>query len=317
MTRNLYKTLWAGAAFLLSGGLLHAQTTTEAAPGAVTQRELFLLLIATMIVVAVVCLVLAFTVLVLVRQKQVETVAATQGAEAAAQVQTAQPSVLSWSFLKQKLTDAVPVEKENTIDMGHNYDGIRELDNNLPPWWKWGFYFTIGYAAIYLLVFHVFGDWSSKQEYDAEIAEAAAQKEVYLSKVANLVDESNVVVLADAAELAAGKEIYVNRCLVCHGDMGQGGVGPNLTDAYWLHGGSVKDIFSTIKYGVPTKGMQAWQAELKPQQMQQVSSYILTMQGTNPPNAKEPQGELYQPEEAAPAAPAADDTTAVALLGAI
>ena len=78
---------------------------------------------------------------------------------------------------------------------------------------------------------------------------------------------------------------------------GGGGIGPNLTDVYWLHGGSIADIFKTVKYGVPEMGMQAWKSELRPANMQEVSSYILTLAGTNPPNAKAPQGEVYTPEE--------------------
>ena len=305
MIRNPYKALAALGALLLAGPALLAQTaTTPAAEGTVSQRSLFLLLIATMIVVAVVSLVLALTILVLVRSNQPQTTTN----EAGETVPVESAPLLSWKSIERKLTDAVPVEQEESIDMGHNYDGIRELDNNLPPWWKYGFYLTIVFAVVYLWYYHVSSDWSSTQEYETEMAEAAAEKEAYLAKVGNMVDESNVVVLEDASALAEGKAIYDANCLACHGALGEGGVGPNLTDAYWIHGGSVSDIFSTIKYGVPAKGMISWQSQLKPQQMQQVASYILTMQGTNPPNGKEPQGDLYTPAEEA--APAEADTTA-------
>ncbi|RMG60409.1 MAG: cytochrome C oxidase subunit III [Bacteroidetes bacterium] len=257
-----------------------------------------------MVVVALVSLVLALSILVLVRQKST----ATTVNEAGETVPVESTPLLSWKFIQKKLTDAVPVEEEESIDMGHDYDGIRELDNNLPPWWKYGFYLTIVFAVVYLWYYHVSSDWSSRQEYEVEMAEAAAEKEAYLAKVGNMVDESNVVMLEDAAALAEGKAIYDANCVACHGALGEGGVGPNLTDQYWIHGGSISDLFSTIKYGVPTKGMISWQAQLKPQQMQQVASYILTMQGTNPPNAKEPQGDLYVPE--GEAAPAEADTTA-------
>ncbi|MEX2379622.1 MAG: cytochrome c, partial [Vicingaceae bacterium] len=94
-----------------------------------------------------------------------------------------------------------------------------------------------------------------------------------------------------------GAAIYQGNCATCHGQLGEGGAGPNLTDDYWIHGGSIKDIFSTVKYGVPEKGMISWQTQFSPEQMQQVSSYIMTLVGTNPPNQKDAEGELYVPEE--------------------
>lgn len=113
------------------------------------------------------------------------------------------------------------------------------------------------------------------------------------------VDENSVVVLTDAGAIAAGKGIYDGNCASCHGVAGEGLVGPNLTDAYWLHGGGIKNVFKTIKYGVPAKGMIAWQNQLNPEAIQKVSSYIVTMQGSNPANAKAPQGEIWN-EAASP-----------------
>lgn len=205
----------------------------------------------------------------------------------------------------------VAVDKEETILLNHNYDGIRELDNHLPPWWLGLFYGGIVFGVIYLLNYHVW-HWSPNQadEYNIEVAEAQKQIEAYQEKVGNSIDENNVTTATDANALAKGKEIFTGKCAACHGMAGEGGVGPNLTDAYWIHGGDIKDVFKTIKYGVPQKGMIAWQAQLKPNEMQDVASYILTLQGTKPANAKEPQGELYQ-AGAAPAA-AADSTAAPA-----
>ncbi|MCX7729434.1 MAG: cytochrome c, partial [Bacteroidia bacterium] len=102
--------------------------------------------------------------------------------------------------------------------------------------------------------------------------------------------------LTDPAEINQGKEIFITNCITCHGKEAQGGAGPNLTDEYWLHGGGIKNIFKVIKYGVPAKGMIAWETQLSPKQIQQVASYILTLKGTNPPGAKEPQGELWKEE---------------------
>jgi cytochrome c oxidase cbb3-type subunit 3 len=122
----------------------------------------------------------------------------------------------------------------------------------------------------------------------------------YLSKQANLVDESNVEALLDDASLAAGKTVYEGKCAACHGMAGEGGVGPNLTDEYWLHGGDIKSVFKTIKYGVPEKGMISWKSQLRPAEMHKTASYILTLVGTNPPNGKEPQGEKLQVENTMP-----------------
>lgn len=200
-----------------------------------------------------------------------------------------------WHSLDRKLfTKAVPVEKEEDVLLDHDYDGIRELDNALPPWWKYGFYFTIGVAALYLLRFHV---WKTgpdpQQEYDQEMKTAAAQIEEYRKKAGNLVDEKTVT-MADATGIAEGDKLYHSNCLACHGAKGEGGVGPNLTDTYWLHGGTINDIFKTIKTGVPEKGMQSWEKTYSPEQIKNLASYIKTLAGTNPPNGKAPQGDLFE-----------------------
>lgn len=204
-----------------------------------------------------------------------------------------------WSRFNKMVTNAVPVEKERDILMDHNYDGIQELDNNLPPWWVYGFYLTIAIGVVYMWYYHI-SDYgkSSREEYAIEMEEAKLSVENYLATQADRVDESNVTLLTDEADLAAGKEIFTELCVVCHLDHGGGSevsVGPNLTDKYWLHGGSIVDVFKTVKYGVPEKGMISWQDQLRPADMHQVSSYILSLQGTNPPDAKEPQGDLYVP----------------------
>lgn len=173
---------------------------------------------------------------------------------------------------------------------GHDYDGIQELDNKLPKWWVWLFYITIVFAIIYGLRFHVLG-WGDLQtmEYEKEVAEASViyQK----SAESNVINAENVTVLADEASLTAGKEIWDKQCVVCHLAQGQGLVGPNMTDEFWIHGCSINDIFNIIVVGVPAKGMISWKDQLTPLQIQQVSSFILTLVGTNPPNPKEPQGE--------------------------
>jgi cytochrome c oxidase cbb3-type subunit 3 len=201
-----------------------------------------------------------------------------------------------------KLNKFRPVEQEAAIDLGHNYDGIRELDNKLPPWWLYGFYVTILFGVIYLWRYHVAETAPlSKGEYEIAMKKADEQKAAYLSKSANNIDENTVKLLTDPAAITAGKNIFIQACAACHTKEGAGLVGPNLTDDYWMHGGSVKDIFKTIKYGWPEKGMKSWKDDYSPVQMAQLTSFIKSLHGTNPPNPKEKQGDLYIEESIVPA----------------
>lgn len=199
-----------------------------------------------------------------------------------------------WRRLLNKMNDAVPVSQEATVLTSHEYDGIKELDNRLPPWWVYMFWVTIIFAAGYLLHYHVFKTGElQEEEYEREMAEARASVEAYLASAGEIIDESSVTELKEEADLIKGKELYGINCSPCHGPDGGGTVGPNLTDQYWINGGSVQDIFATIKYGVPAKGMIPWESQLTPKQMQQLTSYIITLEGTNPQNPKDPEGELY------------------------
>ncbi len=193
------------------------------------------------------------------------------------------------------LTDAVPLEEEESVLMDHEYDGIRELDNNLPPWWKYGFYLTIIFSVIYIYRYH-FSESGKLQldEYNTEMAKAKADIEEYMKNASNMVDETSVTRLEKKEDLEAGKELYINACAACHGKLGEGGVGPNLTDEYWIHGGSIQDIFKSIKYGWPEKGMKSWKEDYSPMQISQLTSYVLSIAGSNPPNAKAPQGDVFR-----------------------
>lgn len=203
-----------------------------------------------------------------------------------------QPSLI------EKLNASISIEEENEIMFDHNYDGIRELDNDLPPWWKYGFYLTIVISVIYLFHFHVIKTGKLQQaEYEDQLTKAKSDMEEYRKKAANLIDENNATLLTDGESLASGKSIFMDNCSACHGRAGEGGVGPNLTDAYWLHKGGIKDVFKTIKYGWPEKGMKSWQQDLGAKQIHEVASYIKSLYGTNPPNAKEKQGDLYSDEK--------------------
>ncbi len=209
-----------------------------------------------------------------------------------------EPEISLWQRLNERAWNLVPVSAEGSIDLGHDFDGIRELDNKLPPWWVGLFYGCIVYAGAYYYYYHWSGNgWSTEQEYLVEMEIGEELKSKYLDKMANAVNEKNVEVLDSAEDLAAGESVFKMSCGACHGMEGQGLVGPNLTDEYWVNGGGVKNIFETIKYGVPEKGMIAWNTQLRPQTMQQLASYILTLGGTNPPNPKAKEGKVYVPGE--------------------
>jgi len=209
-------------------------------------------------------------------------------------------------------------KKEDKL-LDHNYDGIRELDNDLPPWWLYLFYFTIAFAVVYMVHYHVTKSGPSQvEEYMLSMNNTKTEKAGigYRSPYYGnndainqpaVIDAENVPgeattdvpeipaveVLTDEASLSAGKSVFIANCVACHGANGEGLIGPNMTDQYWIHGGNVNDLIRTINIGVPAKGMIPWDKTLSAEQIHQVASYILTLQGTNPPNAKAPEGTLY------------------------
>ncbi|OSZ77078.1 hypothetical protein CAP36_11695 [Chitinophagaceae bacterium IBVUCB2] len=216
----------------------------------------------------------------------------------------AKKNKLSWWDRMNKLR---PVSQEAELDLGHEYDGIRELNNKLPPWWLYGFYLTIIFAVVYLWRFHVSHTGpSSQQEYEISIAKAELKTQEYLKAKGDAVDENTVTLLKGTEDLAAGKIIYMKSCASCHTETGAGNVGPNLTDNYWIHGNDVKSIFKTIRYGI--NAMPQWQNTYSNKQLAQVTSYIKTLVGTNPPNGKAAQGTEMKDEVPA-AKPAADSAT--------
>ncbi len=204
-------------------------------------------------------------------------------------------------FEKLNKTQSLDAESEAAINLGHDYDGIEELDNPTPPWWNWAFILSVVFAVVYMWVYHVSKSAPLQLEELAIANERAEEaRKLYLEKAGNLIDEHSVVYLSEAADLNEGKNIYISACAACHAADGGGTVGPNLVDEFWIHGGSINDVFSVIKYGVPEKGMIAWQDNYTPKQMAQVASYILSIGGTTPANPKEPQGDLYvaaEPQE--------------------
>ena len=228
--------------------------------------------------------------------------------------QRAAPSKLSlWiQNTYKKLKGGKPIEEEGEIILDHNYDGIKELDNSLPPWWLYGFYATIIFAAVYLARYHIFNAGDQFAEYEIEYAEANRAIEEYKKTAKNLVDVNTVEVLTDASDLNAGKKIFEVNCVACHMADGGGGIGPNLTDEHWILGGGIKNVFRTISEGGRDgKGMVAWKTNLKPIEMAQVASYVLQFQATTPANPKDPEGEIWvdKSENTSEAVEPTDETT--------
>lgn len=213
-----------------------------------------------------------------------------------------QKSTIKFTWLSnfyKKLLGSKPIEAEGEIILDHNYDGIKELDNSLPPWWVYGFYATIIFGVVYMARYHIFNADGQYLELEKEYALANAAIEEYKKTAKNLVDINTVELLTDASDLNAGRKIYETNCIVCHMDDGGGGIGPNLTDNYFILGGGIKNTFNTISEGGRSgKGMVPWKTELKPIEMAQVASYVLQFVGTIPANPKAPEGDIWVDENA-------------------
>ena len=192
--------------------------------------------------------------------------------------------------LNKVLTDVVPIEEEHTILMHHEYDGIRELDNNLPPWWVWGFALTIVSGIIYLFYYHVFGGDLQYQAYEKEMRKADTEVKAYLSKMSMNVDETSATLMKDAADLSKGKALFETNCVTCHNPKGEGNIGPNLTDKNWIYGFDIKDVFKTVKNGTPN-GMPEHNSKFNPVQIQQVASFVLSLPDAK---GKAAQGEILE-----------------------
>ena len=202
--------------------------------------------------------------------------------------------------LMQSLTKSTPIEHEAQLLLDHDYDGIKELDNNLPPWWVYLFYGCIVFAAIYLVRFEIMGGDDQEMELKIEMAQAKIEVAEYMKTAPDMMDEKSVTLLTDAASLAEGKEIFNSNCAACHRADGGGQIGPNLTDDQWILGGGIKKLFHTITNGGRDgKGMIAWKGTLKPKEIQKVSSYIISLEGSNPKDPKASEGEVWVDENTA------------------
>lgn len=199
-----------------------------------------------------------------------------------------------YTKLVQVLTKSEPIENEAQLLLDHDYDGIKELDNNLPPWWIYLFYACIGFAAIYLVRFEILGADDQEMELKKEMAQAKIEVAEYMKTAPDLMDEKTVTLLTDAPSLAEGKTIFTTNCAACHRADAGGQIGPNLTDDKWILGGGIKNLFHTVTNGGRDgKGMIAWKGTLKPKEIQKVTSYIISLKGSNPKDPKAPEGEIW------------------------
>ena len=205
-----------------------------------------------------------------------------------------------YTKLVKALTKSEPIENEGQLLLDHDYDGIKELDNNLPPWWIYLFYACIAFAAIYLVRFEIMGADDQEMELKKEMAQAKFEVAEYMKTAPDLMDEKTVTLLTDAPSLAEGKTIFTTNCAACHRADAGGQIGPNLTDDLWILGGGIKNIFHTlVNGGRDGKGMISWKGTLKPKEMQKVASYIISLKGSNPKDPKAPEGEVWVEEATA------------------
>lgn len=197
-----------------------------------------------------------------------------------------------------KWTRAKEMEQEEEIILDHNYDGIKELDNTLPPWWVYMFYATIVFAVVYLVRFHVLDGDNQILEYDKAVAQAQMEVNKYKATATDLITAENVTLLTEPSDLSRGKAVFNLNCASCHLKDGGGQIGPNLTDEYWILGGGIKNVFNTVANGGRDgKGMIAWNKTLKAADMAKVASYVMSLQGTTPAVAKAPEGEIWEDSE--------------------
>ncbi len=201
-----------------------------------------------------------------------------------------------WQRLVKKLTRANELGHEEEVMTDHDYDGIRELDNVLPPWWLYGFYITILIGIFYYVqVFTNSEEYSQEKEYAADVKRGKEEVAQYKKDHPELFSDENLAALTDPADIAKGKALFTTNCTACHLADGGGSIGPNLTDEYWINGGGFKNVFHTIsKGGRPGKGMIAWEKTFSQKQRQQLASFVLSLQGTTPATPKAPQGEIWK-----------------------
>lgn len=175
--------------------------------------------------------------------------------------------------------------------LDHSYDGIQEYDNPMPRWWVWVFWATIVFVPLYYILPSPFGEGEGKiAQYEADVAKHQASQPVQQAPA--VTDDALRRLVADRAALEDGKTVFAANCAACHRADAGGMIGPNLTDDAWIHGGAPTQVHHTISVGVLEKGMPPWERILKPEQLNHVTAYVLSLRGSNPPNPKAPEGSV-------------------------
>lgn len=295
----LVKTLGLLGVLLLTSFAVHAQDTAQKQS---SMGELFnspmLPFYIILSFIAIIIILISFVGFYLIKVVNLLTVEAEK--DKAKQLGIVyKPRTSWWSRFMTDVNAAVPVENEQSIEMDHDYDGIKELDNHLPPWWKWLFIGTIIWGIVYLVVYHVSDDLPLQlEEYQTELTKAEENAaKLQLTQPQAVIDKNSLVYSNDTEIIANGKTIFTINCVACHAkDGGGNAIGPNLTDEYWLHGGTIGKIYSTIEVGMVEKGMPAWGKNMSPKDVRDLSFYIMSLQGTKPEVPKAPQGELFKME---------------------
>ncbi len=187
-------------------------------------------------------------------------------------------------------------ESEEQDKVIHEYDGIEEYDNRLPRWWLFTLFGSVVFAAVYWSGYHILkSDELPRAAYEQQVA-AARAKEAERIKAAGTVTADGLVLLSkDLGTVGKGKDIFATNCVACHRADGGGGIGPNLTDDHWIHGGKPDELYRTVTEGVPAKGMLAWGPVLGPEKVQDVVAYVLTLRNANVQGGKAPQGDIVVP----------------------
>lgn len=191
------------------------------------------------------------------------------------------------------MMNKTPDEKELLLD--HSYDGIQEFDYPLPRWWLHLFYLTIAFAFIYAGYYMTVGP-TLNDELKVTMSEIEARKPK-LPETSGELESSMLALLKNPDSSLRGKSIYSGKCAACHGQSGEGSIGPNLTDDFWIHGGTANDLVKTIRNGIGEKGMPPWGAILKDDEIYSLVAYIRSVRNSQPANAKQPQGEKFDYQE--------------------
>lgn len=174
----------------------------------------------------------------------------------------------------------------------HSYDGIQEYDNPLPGWWLLLFWITILFSVVYMLYYHFGQGPSIVDQYNADMLRIAELQSKELLAAGPITDATILEAAKNTSLIVGARQIFVGKCSPCHGENGEGKIGPNLTDDYWIHGGRPERIYATILEGVPEKGMISWKSQLRPGEIVALAAYVDSLRGTAPANPKPPQGDL-------------------------